>query len=159
RIFLCIWLQEKIERIDDGHFGHQVHFERELARLFRKDQPCQKIPVRVLLPVEKVFLGRNAQRVAHDGSAAVRRRPQAHDLGSKRYQPVVLINSLVMEGDPDAHQPTPAFMTCPDGRRAKKSAPNKSPIAFIRACSLSRCSWRPALMMRSTEVKSSSARS
>ena len=74
--------------------------------------------MRILLPVQEVAVGLDAQRVAQDGRAAVRRRPQANDLRPHLHGAVVLVTSLVVQGDVQGHAlaasaETPADDDCP----------------------------------------------
>src|SRR5207249_8819391 len=73
-IFFCVGFQEKIERVDDRHVGNETDFEREFPCRTGKNEPRQKIAVRVLLPVDEVVFRFYSQRVTCHGRAAVRRR-------------------------------------------------------------------------------------
>ena len=84
RKLLRVRLQEEVERIDHGHFRDQIHFHREVPDALRKHRASQKIALRVLLPVEKVRLRLDLQRIRRYRRAAVRRGPQADDLGRER---------------------------------------------------------------------------
>ena len=82
-----VGFEEEIEGIVDGHFGDEVDLDLEGAGFFREDEPGEVIGLRVLLPVEEVFCGGDAERVAEDSGAAggggaeaggdVARRPDA----------------------------------------------------------------------------------
>ena len=47
---LGVGLEKKIERVDDRHFGDEIHREREDGRLFRKRQAGEEVALRILLP-------------------------------------------------------------------------------------------------------------
>ncbi len=96
-------LQEEIERIDDVHFRHQVDGDGEMLRLLRDHDPRQPVGLRILLPVEEMLLWLDLQAVGQDRRAAMRRRTQAHQLGSQRDRLVIAVAGGVGEGDLDAH--------------------------------------------------------
>jgi hypothetical protein len=96
-------LEKEVERIVDRHLGHQVDRDLELRGRLGKDQPCQVVGERILLPIDKVARGLDAQRVAEDEGAAVRRRPQSHDLRRQAHAPVVAVVRDVVQCDMDAH--------------------------------------------------------
>jgi hypothetical protein len=48
--------EEKIERIEHRHLRHQVHFDFQHVRRLGKDQAGQVIGLRVLLPIDEMFL-------------------------------------------------------------------------------------------------------
>ena len=100
---LGLGLEKKIERVDDRHFGDEIHREREDGRLFRKRQAGEEVTLRILLPVDEVVRWLDPQRVAADGRATVRRRPQPYDLGRQGHGPVVPVDRLVVQGDANAH--------------------------------------------------------
>src|SRR5690606_29774291 len=54
-------------------------------------------------PVQELLLGQDAQRVALDRRARVRRRSQAYDLGPEAYRAIVRVLGLVLESDLDGH--------------------------------------------------------
>src|SRR5439155_3168872 len=96
-------LEVKIERVQHGHLGHEVHFDEEFAGLFQEHQPRKIIRLRILLPVD-VMLGRpDAQRVAQDACARVRRGTQPDNLRAKRDQAVVAVVGTVVQGDVNGH--------------------------------------------------------
>ena len=81
RKFLRLRFEKEIERIEHRHFRDQIHLDAEIrASVFRKDQARQVVRLRVLLPVDEMLFRRDAQRVAEDARARMRRRPQPHDL-------------------------------------------------------------------------------
>jgi hypothetical protein len=104
RKFLGLGLQEEIERIAYGHVGDEVDFDREPANLLRKDNACEEIAVRILLPVQEVAVGLDLQRVAQHRRMAVRRRAQPNDLRPHLRRAVVLVTSLVIQGDVQGHE-------------------------------------------------------
>ena len=103
RVGLGIGLEEEVERVVDGHVGHQVDRDLELGRLVGKHQPRQVVGERVLLPIDEMAFGLDAQRVAQDGRAAVRCRAQAHDLRAQRDAAVVAVVGDVVQRDMDGH--------------------------------------------------------
>ena len=95
--------EEEVEWVQHRHLRNQVHFHQELAGRLRQDKPRQVVRLRVLLPVDEVLFRRDAQRVAQDARAAMRRGPQAHDLRPQRHRPVIAVVRLVVESDVDGH--------------------------------------------------------
>ena len=81
--------------------------------LFRKHEARQPIAVRVLLPVHEMLRRRHRQRVARNARAAMRRRPQPHDLRAKADRPVIGVTGGVMEPDEDRHAVTRYARICP----------------------------------------------
>ena len=100
-----VGLEEKVKGIDHHHVGDQVHLEIELTRGIGEDQARQKIPVRILLPIDEVPGRQDLQGKAGDGCAAVGCRAEPHDLRAQRHGTVISINGLVVQGDADAHRP------------------------------------------------------
>ena len=103
RHMLRIRFEEKVERIIDRHLRNQVHFDFELARLFRHHQARQEVRLRILLPVEEMLLRCDPQGKAQDFRAAVRSRTEADDLRAKLDGAIVFIGSDVVEGYVDGH--------------------------------------------------------
>jgi hypothetical protein len=58
--FLRVGFEEKVEGIQHRHFRYQIHFVTELLGLLCKDKASLVIRLWVLLPVNEVFLGRDA---------------------------------------------------------------------------------------------------
>ncbi len=103
REFLCVGLEEEIERIDDRHLRDQINLELQFPGALGEDDPGQPVRLRVLLPVDEVVGGGDAQRVREDRRARVRCRTQAHQLRAERDRPVVAVVRDVIERDVDAH--------------------------------------------------------
>ncbi len=95
--------EEEIERVEHRHLRDQIHLDKEFARGLFKDEPRRVIRLRVLHPVDEMLLGRDAQRIAEDAGARMRRGPQPHNLRAQIHQPVVLVMRLMMERDVDGH--------------------------------------------------------
>ena len=68
-----------------------------------EDGAGEVVAVGVLLPVEEVVGRVDAQRVAADGGAAMRRRSQPDDVRRQGHAPVVGVARPVVDGDLDAH--------------------------------------------------------
>mmetsp|Transcript_20387 Transcript_20387/g.78151 ORF Transcript_20387/g.78151 Transcript_20387/m.78151 type:complete len:242 (+) Transcript_20387:940-1665(+) len=100
---LGLRFEEEVEGVVDRHLGHQVHRDGELGRLLGEDQAGQVVGERILLPVDEVGRGLDAQGVAEDGRAAVRRGAQPDDLRAEVDRAVVAVAGDVLEGDVDAH--------------------------------------------------------
>ncbi|KDB52787.1 hypothetical protein X805_16520 [Sphaerotilus natans subsp. natans DSM 6575] len=96
-------LEEEVEGVVDRHLGHQIDGDLELRGLLREDQAGEIVRERILLPVDEMRLGLDAQRVRQHRRAAVRRRAQAHHLGRERHRPVIPVVGDVMESDVDGH--------------------------------------------------------
>ena len=56
-------LEKEIERIEDGHFNHQVDLDFKQTRRFMKNQARQEIRLRVLLPVNEVVIRASSKRI------------------------------------------------------------------------------------------------
>ena len=104
---LGVGLEEEIERVDHRHVGDQVDHDLEQVGLLREDQAGEVVALRVLLPVDEVLLGLDAQRVGQDMGPRVRRRPQPHDLRTQRDRPVVPVGRAMMQCDVNAHDAMP----------------------------------------------------
>ena len=98
-----IGLDEEVERIDHLHVGDEVDSDRELLGLLRKDVAGDPVAVGVLLPVHEMLGGQHFERIALDGSAAVRRRPQPDHLRAEADRPVVAVAGDVVEADEERH--------------------------------------------------------
>ena len=99
-------LEEEVERIVDGHFGHEVYLDAKRLDFFRERDPRDVVALRVLLPVEKVTRWRDALRIGQDRRAAVRRRTQANELRRQLDRPVVPVLRDVTKRDMDTHRCT-----------------------------------------------------
>lgn len=107
RIFLGVLFDEEVERIDDGHVGHQIDGHLELARLFGKHQARNPVAERVLLPVEEMRRRFDLQRVAVDRRAAVWRGPQPDLVRRQRHRLVEVVRRLVRQPYSDCHACNP----------------------------------------------------
>ena len=74
------------------------------AHLVGKDDARKEVAVRILLPVQEVAFGLDAQRIAEHRRAAVRRGPQTNDLRPHLHGAVVLVASPVIQGDVQGHE-------------------------------------------------------
>lgn len=83
REFLGVFIEEEIERIDDGQFRDQIDLDGKLARFLGEYQASQAIAVGILLPIDEMVLGVDAQGIAKDGGAGVGGRPQPNDVGGE----------------------------------------------------------------------------
>ena len=113
RPLVGVGLDEKIERIDDFHIGEQIDGDGKFRGLFRKHETRQPIAVRVLLPVHEMLGRRHRQRVTRDAGAAMRRRPQPHDLRAQADRPVIGVAGGVVKPDEDRHAVTRYARICP----------------------------------------------
>ena len=113
-------LEEEVERIVDGHLGHQVDLDAELVDLFGEREPRDVVALRILLPVQKVAGRRDALRVGQDRRAAVRRRTQANELRRQFDRPVVPVLRHVAKRDVDA-QGIFQLYHCADARMCRRS--------------------------------------
>ena len=96
-------LEEEVEGIEHRHLGDQVHLDAQLVRLLGEDVAREVVSLRILLPVDEMFGGRDLQRIGNDARAAVGRGPQAHHLWPERHEPVVAIVRYVIECDMYGH--------------------------------------------------------
>ena len=96
-------VHEEVERIDGGHVGHQVHGDGERLRLFGHDNAGEEVSERVLHPVEQMQRRRDAHRIGEDGGAAVRGRPQPHQVRSKLDAAVIPVLGPMRQGDVEVH--------------------------------------------------------
>ena len=103
RVLLGFGLEEEVERIEHRHFGDEVHLQAELTGLPWDHDAGQVVAERILLPVQEVLGRLDAQRVAQDPGAGMRRRPEADNLRPQRRQAVVAIAGLVGQRDVDRH--------------------------------------------------------
>ena len=113
-VVLGVLLDEEVERVERDHLGDQIDLDGQLARRLVEDQPRLVVAEGILLPVEEVVLGRDAQRVGEDRRPAVRRGAQAHDVRLQRDLAVVAVAGGVGERDADGHGG--ADLTSPYGR-------------------------------------------
>ena len=61
---LGILFNKEVKRVDHGHVRDHLHRELQAFRFFRKHQPRLIVAERILLPVNKVVLGRHFQGIA-----------------------------------------------------------------------------------------------
>src|SRR5215475_10017841 len=103
RVLFGIGFEEEIERVDHRDVSCERDFEREALRLFWEDQAGQKIAERILLPVDEMILRFYAERITRYRCAAVRCRPESHDLRREGDRTVVVVNSLMIQCYSNAH--------------------------------------------------------
>ena len=101
--FLGGGLEEEVEGVGHGHVGHEIDRDFELGRALGDHQAGEMVALRVLLPVEEVFLRLDLERIGQHRRAGMRRGPQAHDLGTQHHRPVVQVGRPMMQRDVNAH--------------------------------------------------------
>ena len=101
--YFRVGLDKKIERVDHRHIGDQIHRNTEFSRSVRKHEPRYVITVSVLLPIDKVFIGNDVQRIAEDRRTAMGSGTQANFVRRYADQAVESVMGLVMERYTDCH--------------------------------------------------------
>ena len=96
--------EEKIERVDHRDLGDQIDLDAEFVGFFGEDQSRQPITLRILLPIDKMLLGQDLERVSQDRCTAVWRRAQADDLRTQIDQAVIAIMGDVIQRDVNSHE-------------------------------------------------------
>src|SRR5215471_6052699 len=94
---------EEIERIYHRHVGDEIDRNGEFASLLWKDEACEPVSIRILLPVHEVLRRRDFERVAFDPRAAMGGRAQPNDLRREADRPVVAVPCDVVEAGEDRH--------------------------------------------------------
>ena len=61
RMFFGVVLNEKIKRVDHRHVGDEIDVDCEVRDLFVEDDPGQKVPVWILLPVDEMLSRADSQ--------------------------------------------------------------------------------------------------
>src|SRR5262249_7945191 len=97
------WLDEEIERIYHRHVGDEIDSDGEFAGLLRKDEACEPVSIRILLPVHEVLRRRHPQRVTFDPRTAMGGWAQPDDLRREADRPIVAVASDVVETGEDRH--------------------------------------------------------
>jgi hypothetical protein len=115
---LRVRFQEKIKRIDHGHLRDQIHLHGKMMHALGKYHARQEIALRVLLPVQKVRLRLDLQRIRRYRGAAMRRRPEANHLRREPHQAIVMIDGPMMQSDTYGHGRLEIFPAAESGRRA-----------------------------------------
>ena len=131
RPLLGLGLDEEVERVDDRDLGDEIDLDLQRPRQLGEHHPRQVVAVRILLPVQEVRLGRDAQRVAEDRRPAVRRRPQPDGLRRQRDRPVVAVAGAVGEGDVNGHA-APGWTRPSDRMIVRNGAARRPNLAPIR---------------------------
>src|SRR5262249_23741999 len=85
------------------HVGDEIDRNGEFASLFWKDEACEPVSIRILLPVHEVLRRRDFERVAFDPRAAMGGRAQPNDLRREADRPVVAVPCEVVEAGEDGH--------------------------------------------------------
>src|SRR5262249_60457507 len=75
--------------MDHRAVGDEVNADGEFARLFRKNEACKPVSVRILLPIHEVLRRRHFERIAFDARAAMRGGTQTNDLRRESNRPFV----------------------------------------------------------------------
>jgi hypothetical protein len=81
--------EEEIEGIDHRHFGDQINLDTQFPGFFREDQTGQIVALRILLPVDEMFLGANLQGVRKDSRSGMRTGAQPDDLCAQIDQAII----------------------------------------------------------------------
>jgi len=97
-------LEEEVERVVDRHLRDEIDFDAELAHRVGERHPRDVIALRILLPVDEVFLRRDRLRVRQHSRPAVRGGPQTHQLRREDDAAVVAIMRDVTQGDVNTHR-------------------------------------------------------
>src|SRR5262249_12582422 len=100
---LCEGFDEEIERIYHRHVGDEIDRDGEFASLLWKDETCEPVSIRILLPVHEVLRRRDFERVAFDPRAAMGGRAQPNDLRREADRPIVAVPCDVVEVGEDRH--------------------------------------------------------
>src|SRR5262249_8256284 len=95
---------KEIEWIYHFEVGKKIDSDRELARALRDHESRKPISERILLPVYKVLLGRDLERITRNPGTTVRRRAQPDDLRPEPDRPVVAVPGDMMETDQNRHR-------------------------------------------------------
>ena len=119
-------LQKEINGVEHRHFGDQIDADLEFAGFFGEHQARLVVGKGVLLPVDEVSLGLNAQAVGQDLAAAVRRRAQADHLRAELDRTVVAVVGDVVQSDVDRHGDKPALARMKSVK--EKASKNTSPL-------------------------------
>ena len=90
------FFDKKVERIDDSHVGNQFNSDGKFACRFRKNQACQVIRKRILLPVYEVSSGSDFQRVGTDGSATMWSWSEPHYMRKNLHKTIEFVCRLVV---------------------------------------------------------------
>jgi len=104
RKMLRVGLEEKVEWIHHRHLGGEIHFYAQLPCRLRKCEPGEIVRLRILLPVDEMFGGRDFQRVGEDARSAMGRRPQPHDLRTEHHRTVVPVMHHMVERYVNRHR-------------------------------------------------------
>jgi hypothetical protein len=112
RIFFGSRLEEKIKRIVNRHLGDEINFNEEFRGFIGNGEAREVIAEGVLLPVEKMFFGKNFLRVAENGRAAMRRGSQADDVRRMRNRAVVQIMGAMIKCDVYGHESVARWFLC-----------------------------------------------
>ncbi len=100
---LGAFLDEEVERVDDRHVGDEIDRDGKFRRLLRHHDTRQEIAERILLPVEKMRLGRDVQRIAENRRPAVGSRPEPDDLWPHVDTSIVAVAGLMGQRDVEDH--------------------------------------------------------
>ena len=96
--------EEKIEGIEDRHFGHEIDFHFERLVFFRENEAGEVVGLGVLLPIDEVFFRADAQGVAQNAGAGMGSGAKTDDLRARVDGPVILVGGAMMEGDVNRHE-------------------------------------------------------
>jgi hypothetical protein len=97
-------LKKKIKGIIDHHISHQIDFDVEFPHLFREDETGEVVAVGILLPVEKIAFGLDAEGIAQDGGAAMGCRTQPDNMRAHLNEAIIPIMGLMIEGNVKRHE-------------------------------------------------------
>ncbi len=98
------FLDEEVERVDDGEVGHEVDGDVEKIGRLGKHQAGHEVAERILLPVDEVFTRRDAKAVRQNRCSAVRGRPQPHHMRMDLHGSIEAVRRAVLDADMNAHR-------------------------------------------------------
>jgi hypothetical protein len=103
RDMLGLWLQKEVEWIIHRHLSDEIDFDNEFSCLFWEDEPRKVVRLRVLLPVDEVFVWCDLEGVTQNLRAAMWCRPQTYDVWRQCNGAVKLVLRDVTKSDVDGH--------------------------------------------------------
>ena len=102
-ILFCILIEKEIERVDDNHLGNEIDLDRERPGFFGKNQACEIVAERILLPVDEMLFRADLERVAVDRCPCMDSRPETHDMRRQTDRPVIAVLGFVIDRYADCH--------------------------------------------------------
>ena len=109
---LRAFLEKEIKRVDRDHFGDDFDVDGQPSRFVREHHTGEMIGVGVLLPVDEMAAGRDAQRIRLNTCATMGRRSDAQNVRTESDRTVEAVVGVMTNGNAYGHARVSLVSAC-----------------------------------------------